>query len=89
MKLLSVVEHVFDLTGRGIVVLPGIPRREREWRIVVGQDLILKRPDGSEVRTAVRGIEMGSPPDGDGIGLLLGQDMTADSVPVGTAIWVE
>jgi translation elongation factor EF-Tu-like GTPase len=87
-KLLSVVEDVFQISGRGsVVVVPGIPR-EGDWHIKTGDPLTLKRPDGTAASTVVRGIEMASPPHPHFIPILLGLRLTKDDVPIGTELWV-
>ena len=85
--LLSVVEDTFQLSGRrGIVVAPGIPR-DGDWRIKVGDPVVLERPDGTSIETAISGIEMLSPANKISIPILLGVTAKSD-VPIGTKIWV-
>lgn len=89
MLRLSIVEDVFQLSGRGsVVVVPGIPR-ESDCKLKVGDQLVLKLPDGSEQSTIVGGIEMASPPHPAFIPLLLGPGLTKETVPIGTEIWVD
>jgi hypothetical protein len=87
-KLLSRVEDVFQIAERGCVVCPGILRNS-ESRLKIGDKLWLERPDGSEVSTIVRGIEMGGPINSPGIPILLGAEITKHEVPVGTNMTVE
>ena len=88
-KFLSVVEDVFEISGRGsIVVVPGIPR-EGDWHVKTGDPLTLKLPSGTEVSTVIRGIEMTSPPHPHFIQILLGLGLTKGDVPIGTEIWVD
>jgi hypothetical protein len=88
-RLLSKVEDTFELSGRrGVVVAPGIPRGA-DLRIKVGDPVWLRRPDGTEVRSSVVGIEMLSPPHPASIPLLIGPDLTKGDLPVGTEIWVD
>lgn len=87
-KLLSCVEAVFQIAERGCVICPGIPRSS-ESRVKIGDPLWLERPDGSQVATVVRGIEMGGPINSSGIPILLGSELTKQEVPVGTSLIVE
>ena len=57
-RLLSTVEHVLVLAKRGVVVFPGIPP-DGDWRFKIGDPLIVRRPDGSEIATSIAGIETG------------------------------
>lgn len=87
-KLLSRVENVFQIAGRGCVVAPGIPRNI-ESHVKIGDQLWLERPDGSERTTTVRGIEMGGPMDSPGIPILLGSDIAKQDAPIGTRLSIE
>ena len=87
-KLLSRVDDVFQIADRGCVVVPGIPRNS-ESRVKIGDRLWLLRPDGSEISTVVRGIEMGGPLDSPGIPILLGTELSKNEVPVGTKMSIE
>lgn len=87
-KILSRVDDVFQTTERGCVVAPGIPRSS-DARIKIGDGLWLTRPDGSEINTVVRGIEMGGRTLDPGIPILLGDGLTRDDIPPGTLLSVE
>jgi translation elongation factor EF-Tu-like GTPase len=85
---LSTVDDVFELSGRGsVVVVPGIPRTG-DWRVKVGDPITLERPDGSKLESTVTGIEMLSPPNPDCIPLLVGRGLTKHDVPIGTKLWL-
>ena len=87
LKRLSIIEDVFRITGRGLVVVPGIPWTG-EWRIKIGTPLELRCPDGSKFSTAIRGIEMVRG-QRQMCPLLLGAELTKDDVPIGTEIWID
>lgn len=88
MELLSIVKDVFEISGRGLVVVPGIPLT-CEFVMQLGDALLLKRPDGTEASTRVTGIEMSSGPKPLPFRpLLLGSHLTKADVPVGTEIWI-
>jgi len=76
------------------MALPGLS--ENEYRTVrVGEPLELRRPDGSVLRTQVRGIEyppslkhIGPRPAIVYCGILLGAELAPIDVPSGTEVWV-
>jgi hypothetical protein len=87
--LLSVVDDVFQLSGRpSVVVAPGIPR-SGNWHLQIGDALTLRLPDGSRRTTVVGGIETLSPPNPTWIPLMLGPGISPKDVPAGTEIWVD
>lgn len=84
-RRLFTVSDTFTIRGRGLVPVPGfVPVGEERFR--VGDPLLLKRPDGSEVRTAIGGLELLDPnPNRDVVVLL--KELTKDDVPIGTEVW--
>jgi translation elongation factor EF-Tu-like GTPase len=89
-QLLSIVEDLFQISGRGLIVVPGIPS-SGNWKIKIGDPLVLKRPDGIELTTIVSGIEMlaHTRPGPHPMPILLGAEVTKEDVPIGTELWVE
>jgi len=73
--LLFVVEQVFLITGRGVVLLPGLGKNF----IRVSTPIRLVRPDGSTLDTKICGIGFNEFRD-----ILLGQEVRKEDVPVGT-----
>jgi len=66
--------------------MAGLPDREPVVR--PGDGVALKRPDGSEITTTVRGIDPGvRGENGVSLAILLA-DITKDDVPVGTEVWL-
>lgn len=57
MKFIEEVEDVFDISGRGCVVVPGIPY-SFEPSVGVGTQLQFNNPSGTIVRAALQGLEM-------------------------------
>jgi hypothetical protein len=53
----------------------------------IGDRIILKRPDSSEIETTIRGFEMGSRHPSGCVPLLLGKELSKQMVPVGTELW--
>ena len=84
---LSTVEDTFDITGRGLIVAPGIPL-DGDWRILIGDPITLERPDGSKLQSTVRGMESFRPSNTTCIPLLLETGVTKADVPIGTKLWV-
>ena len=85
---LSTVEDTFDITGRGLIVTPGIPV-DGDWRLSIGDSITLERPDGSRLESTVRGIERFRPAHCACIPLLLGNELKKEDVPIGTKLWVQ
>ncbi len=88
LQKISTVEDVFQTTGRGIIVSPGIPAKNN-WCIGIGDVLTLKCPDGTELKTYLQGIEMDGAPQKNSLPLLLGPEMSKEQIPTGTEIWIE
>jgi hypothetical protein len=77
------VADMFTIRGRGVVLLPGLtPINDERFR--VGDPLLLKRPDGSELGTWIGGIEFFS---GTPEYPVLLKGLTEDDVPFGTEVW--
>lgn len=77
--LLFVVEQVFSITGRGVVLLPGLGKNV----VRVGTIVRLVRPDGSTLDTKIRGIGFNEFRD-----ILVGQELRKEDVPAGTEVWM-
>lgn len=56
MKFIDVVEMTFDIQGRGLVVLPGIPFDFGD--VSVDAELLFENPDGSKIECKIQGFEM-------------------------------
>jgi translation elongation factor EF-Tu-like GTPase len=85
-RLLIIVEDVFVIEGRGIVLVPGIIPQGEE-RFHSGDPVTLKRPDGSELEWCIGGLEMLCPsPRPDEVVIML-KGLSMDDVPKGTEVW--
>jgi hypothetical protein len=51
------LDDVFDIQGRGCVLVPGIPN-ESVHEVGAGTPIFIERPDGSRLETVILGIEM-------------------------------
>ena len=57
MKFIEEVEDIFDISGRGCVVVPGIPY-SFEPSVGIGAKLQFNNPSGSTVTATLQGLEM-------------------------------
>src|SRR5713226_2897497 len=84
-RQLFTVTGTFSVPGRGIVLLPGIsPVGNEQFR--VGDALLLKRPDGTEIVTYIGGLEFLNPNPNHEVTVLLKQ-LGENDVPPGTNVW--
>ena len=81
--VLSVVADVFEIAGRGCVIVPGIPGNST-LRIRVGDPVHLVRPDKTILETYVAGLEFFS--GGGSAPLLLPPEIQKSDVPIGTEV---
>ena len=84
-KLLT-VEDVFDIPGRGLVVVPGplVESHASPAQIAV----ILKRPDGQELEaTASITFQFQTPPPKEHRLAMILKGLPKSDVPIGTEIW--
>ncbi len=85
-RLLFTVEDAFFIEGRGLVPFPGIVPVENE-RFRIGDSIMLKRADGTELKRQLAGIELCSPPQPNYAVVILLKGLTKDDVPIGTEVW--
>jgi len=57
MKFIEIVEDVFDISGRGCVIVPGIPY-SFDPPIGIGAKIEIRNPSGTVVQATLKGIEM-------------------------------
>jgi len=86
-SFLSRVEDTFAITGRGVVVIPGIPQDGKKYFVRIGDALEVRKPDGQRLLTSVAGIEMVNSPRKIGIPVLLPRDVQKEDVPIGSELW--
>ncbi len=79
LMLLFTVEQIFLITGRGVVLLPGLGKKF----VRVGTPIRLVRPDKSTLDTKICGIGFNEFHD-----ILLGQEVRKEDVPVRTEVWL-
>jgi hypothetical protein len=73
------------IRGRGLVPVPGIVPVGDE-RFGIGDSLLLKRPDGTEVHTTIHGLECLDPNLTNQVVVLL-KELAKEDVPNGTEVW--
>ena len=89
MTFLSKVEDVFQVPGRGCVIVPEVPPRNADFGLRVQDSIQLRNPDGRVVNTHIVGIEMAcGPAVGCRSAFLLPACITTRDVPNGTEIWL-
>jgi len=89
--LLFVVEDAFQISGRGCVLVPGPSTEPCGPRVRVGDPIRLVKPDGQEIETLVRGVEMihrRPLPKVITAPILLPKEITKDQVPLGTQVFL-
>jgi hypothetical protein len=89
--LLFVVEDAFEISGRGCVLVPGIPIGPGLPAVRVGAALRLRRPDGRAIDTTLRGVEFlnyGSrtPAQPRPAPILVARPVAKPDVPAGTRV---
>ena len=89
-RQLITVTEVFEVAGRGIFAAPVVPfaliDSQLGGRLRLGDQLELRRPDGSVGCCSCAALEWPSPHQG-GLILGLGTSVTKADVPIGTEIW--
>ena len=93
MKLLFVVEHAFQITGRGCVLEPGPAAATGGPAVKVGSAIRLELGDGSVRDTYVKGIEMLNYRLRPRLAvltvpILLPNDLKKEDVPPGTRVFL-
>ena len=84
---LSRVVTTFALEGRGIAIEPGIPYQPTTHRVLIGDDLEIRRADGSKLITKVAGLELGGDPGRESCPIVLPPNVSENEVPVGSELW--
>ncbi len=87
--LRSTVADVFTITGRGCIIIPGMPYPSATIPVLRrGAPIILRRPDGTKLLTSIRELErISCYPAVLFIPVLLPVTITKGDMPVGTEIW--
>jgi hypothetical protein len=88
MTFLSTVEAVFEISGRGCVIVPGVPPNDRIARN--GSRIELRKPDGSILQTKIVALEIFArvEPSKKCYPILLPEGISKADVPIGTEVWI-
>ena len=90
MHYLFDIEDVFDLSGIGLVIAPGIPYSSLppDMQIVVGSELLIVSPSGDELRTVISSFPMirRSKPTDHAL-FALPKSVTKTQLPVGAKVY--
>jgi hypothetical protein len=86
--LITRVEEIIRISGRGFFVLPAFPKRGPTNRFFVCDRIELRRQDGSRLESKLAGIEHFSGLDGrSSWGPWFPPEVEESDTPVGTEIW--
>ena len=93
MTYLFSVEDRFSIEGRGVILVPGIPRDPTLPIVRDGARIQLRKPDMTVIDTYIRSIEMirhrpEVPPNKRTIPILLPKDFHKFDVPIGTKVFL-
>ena len=72
------VEERFMVTGRGLILLPGL----RGLKANIGDKLRIVRPDKTVVETEIKGIGFNEHHE-----ILVAGELSKDDVPIGSEVW--
>jgi translation elongation factor EF-Tu-like GTPase len=89
-QFLFVVEHAFQISGRGCVLAPGLSTETGAPTVRVGSQIRLVTPEGRSFHAQVRGFEMIQywPRRPEKIALPILVSITKDQVPAGTRVYL-
>jgi translation elongation factor EF-Tu-like GTPase len=92
MTLLFRVEDVFDISGRGCVLVPAIPNG-LDFKIKPSDQIQLRTPDGRVLDSRIASVEFlyGKNEDGNKhcrMAIMLPNGIVKEEVPKGTEVWI-
>jgi hypothetical protein len=76
------VEETFLITGRGLILTPGLGDNLKF--ATTGTPIILIRPNQTVLLANIRGVSFQGSHD-----VLVGGDLTKEDVPIGTEVWLD
>jgi hypothetical protein len=88
MEQLFTVTDCFHITGRGLVLIPGL--EPNDSRVKPGQHVLLRLPDGTTITTRIIGLEhvLRRPEVLLTRPIMLPLDVGQDNVPIGTEVYL-
>ncbi len=91
-----VVEDRFQITGRGLILVPSFPLRQGEWNACSGTSVVVETPDGNRLSAmaslCMTHLRYSDPVEAARTGrsawqvVVLLRDLDKDAVPVGSRI---
>jgi len=89
-RLLVIVTDVFEIAGRCICVLPVVPPEQLNpgegAGLRPGDNLELRRPNGTSLKVTLSGLGWPSPRKG-GLIIQIEPSLSKNDIPLGTEIW--
>jgi len=86
---LSKVEDTFEITGRGLVIVPAQPRADLDFRLRAKDSIQLRSPDGQVLDTHIASVEICCGPNVHcRMAFLLPKGIAKHEVPKETEIWL-
>lgn len=82
----SNIEDKFEISGRGVVIAPGLPR-DKGRLLKHGSIIVLFDYQESALLTQVQSIELSHPPSPKGWAILLPPEICADQIQIGMQVW--
>jgi len=92
MKFLFKVEDVFDITGRGIVLVPGLSGDDEVPVVRIGDPLVLRLPSGLSIQTKLAAFEMvnyHTKPRRVCLPISLPKEIKKGDIPIGTEVFLD
>ena len=89
LRRFGLITDVFELTGRGCVVLVADRDMEPDVKLLIGDQVVIVTEGRAALRTEVRGIELGHRPGTGLVGVLLGSEVRKDDVSPGATLAVD
>lgn len=86
-RYVCTVEGFYHISGQGWIISPGLPV-DFELRVKIGDPILLRRTDGSELTITIRGLELGGPPGKTNIPILVRDDITSADNLIGAEVWM-
>jgi hypothetical protein len=91
MTFLSKVEEVFEIKGRGCILLPGLLEslaKDKNLLMRRGDSIELRKPDGSIIQTQLAEIDALRGERGIFFPIVLPKQFSKTDVPIGTEVWL-
>jgi hypothetical protein len=74
------VEDIFEITRRGLVLVPGLGNKEA----VVGDSILIKRPNQTIIESTILGIAFN-----EFRPILVGNGLRKEDIPIDSEVWLK